>query len=144
MFSDSSEVFACGVSRPSGWGFTFSAVAHAALGGLQVVEQEVPAVAHGDGDAEKAAVLGAAVEELPGGAGRQLPHLAGPRQRGVLERQPHRRLGAAAVHLQGNRRQRWSLPPAHLAPGRLLHKHAAKPQSAQPCLPLHRQEKSDL
>lgn len=82
---------------------TFGAVSHAALRRLQVVEQEVPAVADGDGDAEQAAVLGAAVEEPPGGAGGELAELARTRQRGVLQGQPHGRLRAAAVHLQGGR-----------------------------------------
>ena len=80
--------------------FTFSAVSHAPLRGLQVVDQEVAAVPHGDGDPEEAAVLGAAVEELPGGAGRELADLAGPRQGGVLQREPHRSLSTTAVHLQ--------------------------------------------
>ena len=48
---------------------TFCAVAHASLGGLQVVDEVVPAVAHRDGDAEEAAVLCAAKEELPRGTG---------------------------------------------------------------------------
>ena len=78
---------------------TFRAVAHAALGGLQEVDEVVPAVAHRYGDAEEAAVLGAAQEELPCGAGRQLPHLAGPGQGPVLQGQPHRRLGTTPVHL---------------------------------------------
>lgn len=64
---------------------TFGAVSHAALRGLQVVDQELAAVPHRDGDAEEAAVLGAAVEELPGGAGGELADLAGPWQGGVLQ-----------------------------------------------------------
>lgn len=82
------------------------AVAHAALRGLQVVEQEVAAVAHSDGDAEEAAVLGAAVKELPGGAGGELAGLTGPRQGGVLQGQPHRSLCATVIHLRrsGERR----------------------------------------
>lgn len=81
--------------------FTFSAVSHAALRRLQVVDQELAAVSHSDGDAEEAAVFGAAVEELPGGAGGELADLTEPRQGAVLQRQPHRRLRPAAVHLQG-------------------------------------------
>lgn len=82
---------------------TLSAVSHAPLRRLQVVEQELAAVPHRDRDAEEAAVLGTAVEELPGGAGGELPHLAGPRQGGVLQGQPHRSLCAAAIHLQEGR-----------------------------------------
>lgn len=63
---------------------TFGAVSHAPLRGLQVVEQELAAVPHRDGDAEEAAIFGAAVEELPGGACGELADLAGPRQGGVL------------------------------------------------------------
>lgn len=48
---------------------TFGAVSHASLRWLQVVDQEVPTVADRYGDTEQAAVLGAAVEELPRGAG---------------------------------------------------------------------------
>lgn len=51
---------------------TFGTVAHAALRGLQVVDHEVSAVAHGYRDTEEAAVLGAAMEELPGGTGGEL------------------------------------------------------------------------
>lgn len=83
---------------------TFGAVSHAPLRWLQVVDQEVPAVADRYGDTEQAAVLGAAVEELPRGAGGQLTDLAWTRQRGVLQGQPHGRLRATAVHLQGGRR----------------------------------------
>lgn len=81
--------------------FTLSAVSHAPLRGLQVVDQELAAVPHRDGDAEEAAVLGAAVEELPSGAGRQLADLTGPWQGGVLQGQPHRSLCTTAIHLQG-------------------------------------------
>ncbi|KAF3857279.1 hypothetical protein F7725_009138 [Dissostichus mawsoni] len=77
--------------------FTFGAVSHAPLRGLQAVHHELPTVAHGDGDAEEAAVLGAALEELPGGAGGELPELAGARQGCVLQRQPHWSLSAAEV-----------------------------------------------
>lgn len=84
--------------------FTFSAVSHAPLRGLQVVDHELAAVPHRDGDPEEAAVLGAAVEELPGGAGRELADLAGSRQGGVLQREPHRSLSTTAVHLQEGRR----------------------------------------
>lgn len=80
---------------------TLSAVSHAPLRGLQVVDHEVTAVPHRDGDAEEAAVFGAAVEELPGGAGGELAELAGPRQGGVPQGQPHRSLGATTVHLEG-------------------------------------------
>ena len=48
---------------------TFRAVAHASLGGLQKVDEVFPTVAHRDGDAEEAAVLFAAQEELPRGTG---------------------------------------------------------------------------
>ena len=48
---------------------TFGAVPHAALRGLQIVDQEASAVADGDRDAEQTAVFSAAMEELPGGAG---------------------------------------------------------------------------
>lgn len=64
---------------------TFSTVSHAPLRGLQVVDHELAAVPHSDGDAEQAAVFGAAVEELPGGAGGELADVAGPRQGGVLQ-----------------------------------------------------------
>lgn len=94
---------------------TFGAVSHAALRWLQVVDQEVPAVADGDGDPEQAAVPGAAVEELPGGAGGELADLARRRQRGVLQGQPQRRLRAAAVHLRdGNAWARRVWAPAGL------------------------------
>ncbi len=100
---------------------TFSAVSHAPLCGLQVVDQELAAVPHHDGDAEEAAVLGAAMEELPGGAGRQLADLAGLRQGGVLQGQPHRSLCTTAIHLQGGREQKQSLPAVrgllYLPPG---------------------------
>ena len=79
--------------------FTFGAVSHAPLRGLQVVDQELSTVPHRHGDAEEAAVLGAAVEELPGRTGGELADLAGPRQGGVLQGQPHRGLSTAAVHL---------------------------------------------
>lgn len=85
--------------------FTFSAVSHAALRRLQVVDQEVAAVPHRDGDAEKAAVFGAAMEELPCGAGGELADLAGSRQRGVLQRQPDWSLGTTVVHLQVENRE---------------------------------------
>lgn len=58
---------------------TLRAVSHASLSGLQIVEKEVATVANRDGDAEEAAVFGAAMKELPGGTGRQLEHLARPR-----------------------------------------------------------------
>lgn len=91
--------------------FTFGTVSHAPLCGLQVVEQELAAVPHCDGDAEEAAVLGAAVEELPGGAGRELANLARPWQGGVLQGQPHRSLCTTAIHLQGaGRQKKQSLP----------------------------------
>lgn len=96
---------------------TFSAVSHAALRGLQVVQQELATVPHRDGDAEEAAVLGAAVEELPGGAGGELADLSGPGQGGVLQGQPHRSLCAAAIHLHEGGQQKRSLPAAR----RLLH-----------------------
>lgn len=86
---------------------TFSAVSHAPLRGLKVVEQEVAAVAYCDGDAEETAVFGTAVEELPGGAGGQLADLARLWQRGVPQGQPHRSLRTTAIHLQ----QEQSLPP---------------------------------
>lgn len=63
---------------------TFSTVSHAPLCGLQVVEQELAAVPHRDGNAKQAAVFGAAVEELPGGTAGKLANFARPRQGGVL------------------------------------------------------------
>lgn len=63
---------------------TFSTVSHAPLRGLQVVKQELATVAHRDGDAKEAAVLGAAMEELPGGTGGELADLSRSRQGGVL------------------------------------------------------------
>ena len=56
-------------------GHTLSAVCHASLRRLQQVNIEVSTVAHGDRDAEHAAVFAGAWEKLPGSAGRQLPHL---------------------------------------------------------------------
>jgi hypothetical protein len=79
---------------------TLCAVAHATLGGLEQVDVEVSTVAHGDRDAEQAAVLTAAEEELPGGTGRQLCHLQGPRKTLALpQRQPDWGLGPTVVHL---------------------------------------------
>lgn len=93
---------------------TFSAVSHAPLRGLQVVDQELAAVAHRDRDAEEAAVLGAAMEELPGGTGRELADFTGPWQGGILQGEPHWSLCTTAIHLQegGERghRQKQSLP----------------------------------
>lgn len=63
---------------------TCSAVPHAPLCRLQVVEQELATVPHRDGDAEEAAVFGAAVEELPGGTTGKLADLTRPRQGGVF------------------------------------------------------------
>ena len=65
--------------------FTFSAVSHAPLRGLQVVQHELAAVPHHDRNAEEAAVLGTAMEELPGGAGGELVDLARPGQGGILQ-----------------------------------------------------------
>ncbi len=89
--------------------FTFSAVSHAPLRWLQVVDEELAAVSHCDGDAEEAAVLGAAVEELPGGTSEELADLAGPWQGGVLQGQPHRSLRTTAIHLHEGKQ---SLPAA--------------------------------
>jgi len=60
--------------------YTLSAVGHAALCGLKQVDVEGPAVAHGDGDAEQAAVRGPAGQGWPGGTGRQLGQPQGARQ----------------------------------------------------------------
>lgn len=96
-------------SRP-----TLSAVSHASLRGLQQVHVEVSTVAHGDRDAEHAAFFAEAREELPGGAGRQLPHLQGPRQRlAVPQGQPDRRLSPAVVHLEVCRGRRTTGKPFH-------------------------------
>lgn len=65
--------------------FTFSTVSHAPLRGLQIVDQKLAAVSHSDGNAEEAAVFGAAVEKLPGGTCGELADLTGPRQGGILQ-----------------------------------------------------------
>lgn len=112
---------------------TLGAVAHAALRWLQEVDQEVPAVADGNGDAEQAAVLGAAAKELPGGAGGELAELARRWQRGVPQGQPDGRLRAAVVHLRGQERvvRRLFTPPG---PGSYL--HAAGRQLRRPVVDL--------
>lgn len=77
-----------------------STVSHASLCGLEQVNVEVSTVTDGDRDAEQAAVFAAAWEELPGSAGRQLPDLQQSRQGLTFtQRQPHRGLGPAVVHL---------------------------------------------
>lgn len=73
------------------------------MGGLQVVEQEVSTVAYSHRDTEETAVLGAAVEELPGGAGRKLLNFPRLGQRAVLQGKPHWGLGPTAVHLKQGR-----------------------------------------
>lgn len=79
---------------------TFRAVAHASLSRLQEIHKEFPAVPDGDGYPKQAAVLGAPEEDLPGSTGREPLALTGNWQGFRLQRQPHRSLCPAFIHLK--------------------------------------------
>lgn len=78
---------------------TFRAVAHASLSRLQEIHKEFAAVPDGDGYPKQAAVLGAPKGDLPGRTGCEPLALPGNRQGFRLQRQPHRSLRPAFIHL---------------------------------------------
>lgn len=79
---------------------TFCTVAHASLSRLQEVHKEFATIPDGNGYPKQAAVLGAPEEDLPGSTGREPLALAGNRQGFRLQRQPHRSLCPAFIHLR--------------------------------------------
>ena len=79
---------------------TFRAVAHASLSRLQEIHKEFATVPDSDGYPKQAAVLGAPEEDLPGSTGCEPLALTGNRQGFRLQRQPHRSLRPAFIHLR--------------------------------------------